>query len=263
VAVHSLRSVIKLGGRTQSDVRLPAAIADLSRQGRGRSLVVVHGGGDQISDLQRRLGREPRFVDGRRVTTADDLDLVRMVLSGQANKALVAALLNGGVRALGLSGEDAALLEGRLAFGGTLGEVGTPARVAVALLRTLLDAGLTPVISPVARNIESGMPLNVNGDDAAAAIAAALGASELVFVADVPGVLDARGELIRELTVSQAQQLIASGGATGGMIAKLQAAEPALHAGVQCVRIADIGALSDPQGGTVIRAMPFASVSRS
>lgn len=258
---HSRSSVIKLGGRTQSDARLPAAIAALSRQDGGRSLVLVHGGGDQISDMQRRMGREPRFVDGRRVTTAADLELVRMVLSGQSNKALVASLINAGIRALGISGEDAALLEGRLAFDGTLGEVGTPERVAVPLLRTLLEAGLTPVISPVARNIDSGMPLNVNGDDAAAAIAAALGASELVFVADVRGVMDARGDLIRELTLAQAQQLIASGGATGGMIAKLQAAEPALHAGVRSVRIAGIDALSDPQGGTIIRAMPFASVS--
>lgn len=254
-----LSSVVKLGGRTQGDPRLPPAIAALSRQ--GRSLILVHGGGDQISELQRRMGREPRFVDGRRVTTAADLELVRMVLSGQANKALVAALVDAGVRALGLSGEDAALLEGRLAFDGTLGEVGTPERVAVALLHILLDAGLTPVISPVARNMASGTPLNVNGDDAAAAIAGAIGASELVFVADVPGVLDARGDLIRELTLAQAQQLIVSGEATGGMIAKLQAAQPALHAGVQSVRIADVDALADPQGGTIIRAVPFASVS--
>ncbi|MGH8310985.1 MAG: acetylglutamate kinase, partial [Steroidobacteraceae bacterium] len=180
--------MIKLGGRTQRDARLPRVLADLERA--GERLVIVHGGGDRISELQRQMGREPQFVDGRRVTTPDDLELIRMVLSGSTNKELVAALVSAGVNAVGLSGEDAGLLSGPRAFGGTLGEVGTPERVNVALILLLLEHGYTPVLSPVARHSESGSALNVNGDDAAAAIAVALGAAELAFVADVAGVLD-------------------------------------------------------------------------
>jgi acetylglutamate kinase len=242
--------VIKLGGRTQREPLLPPALADLVRQ--GERLVIVHGGGDQISELQRRLGREPQFVEGRRVTTPEDLALIRMVLSGSTNKELVAALVSAGVRAVGLSGEDAGLLSGPRAFGGTLGEVGNPDRVDVALLTLLLDHGYTPVLSPVARHADSGRALNVNGDDAAAAIAVALGAVELVFVADVAGVLDQSGAVIPELSQSQAELLIEGGAATGGMIAKLQAAQPALQGGVRRVRITDIDSLAQPNGGTIL-----------
>lgn len=242
--------VIKLGGRTQRDARLPGALAELVRA--GQPLVVVHGGGDRISDLQRQLGREPQFVDGRRVTTVQDLEIIRMVLSGSTNKELVAALLTAGVRAVGLSGEDAAVLSGRHAFGGTLGEVGTPDRVDPALILLLLAHGYTPVISPVARHVESGAPLNVNGDDAAAALAVALDAAELTFVADVAGVLEPGGAVIAELSASRAELLIEAGAATGGMIAKLRAAQPALHAGVRCVRIVGIEGLAQPNGGTML-----------
>ncbi len=250
--------VVKLGGRAQRDPGLPAALAALAQ--RGGPLVIVHGGGDGISDLQRKLGREPQFVDGRRLTSAQDLELIRMVLSGSTNKELVAALIGAGIRAVGLSGEDDQILSGQRAFAGALGEVGTPERVNTPLIELLLEHGYTPVISPLARNAETGRPLNVNGDDAAAALAVALGAAELTFVADVPGVLDEKGQVIAELSPAQADMLVASGAATGGMIAKLQAARPALEGGVSCVRIAGVDVLGSPNGGTVLLSAGLAHV---
>jgi acetylglutamate kinase len=254
---HSIR-VIKLGGRTQRDPKLATTITAMVHA--GERLVIVHGGGDQISDLQRQMGREPQFVEGRRVTTVADLELIRMVLSGSTNKELVAALLTAGVRAVGVSGEDAAMLSGPRAFGGSLGEVGTPDRIDTSLLLLLLDNGYTPVVSPVARHDQSGQALNVNGDDAAAAIALALGASELVFTVDVPGVLDRDGALIGQLSAVQAEQLIAERAATGGMIAKLQAAQPALLGGVDRVRISDIASVANPNGGTTLLPPRLAQV---
>jgi acetylglutamate kinase len=254
---HSLR-VIKLGGRTQRDPQLADTIAAMVRA--GERLVIVHGGGDQISDLQRQMGREPQFVEGRRVTTVADLELIRMVLSGSTNKELVAALLSAGVRAVGISGEDGAMLSGAKAFNGSLGEVGTPERIDTSLLVLLLDNGYTPVVSPVARHDETGRALNVNGDDAAAAIALALGASELVFTVDVPGVLDRGGALMGQLSSAQAEQMITERAATGGMIAKLQAAQPALLGGVNRVRISDIASLTKPNGGTTLLPPRLAQV---
>jgi acetylglutamate kinase len=248
--------VIKLGGRTQRDPRLAGVLAALVRG--GDKIVIVHGGGDQISELQRQAGREPQFIEGRRVTTREDLDLIRMVLSGSTNKELVAALVTAGVRAVGISGEDDALISGPQAFHGALGEVGTPDHVDASLLQLLLDHGYTPVVSPVARHMDSGAALNVNGDDAAAALAIALGASELTFVADVPGVLEPNGEVIPELSAARAELLIEAGTATGGMIAKLQAAQPALAGGVRCVRIAGLESLPEPNGGTILRPAGFA-----
>jgi acetylglutamate kinase len=248
--------VIKLGGRTQRDPRLASVLAALVRG--GEKIVIVHGGGDQISELQRQAGREPQFIQGRRVTTREDLDLIRMVLSGSTNKELVASLVTAGVRAVGLSGEDGALISGPRAFDGALGEVGTPDHVDTSLLVLLLEHGYTPVVSPVARHVDSGTALNVNGDDAAAALAVALGATELTFVSDVAGVLEPNGNLIPELTAAAAEHLIEAGTATGGMIAKLQAAQPALAAGVRCVRIAGLGTLAEPNGGTILRPAGFA-----
>src|SRR5690606_32037248 len=147
--------------------------------------------GDEVTALQRRLGGEPTFVGGRRVTTAGDVDLVRMVLSGLVNKRLVGCLLGAGVPAVGISGEDGALLAAEVLADGALGAVGIPTSADSRVVTALLDAGFVPVISPLARDAASGAPLNVNGDDAAAAIAASLGATELLLVADVPGVLGA------------------------------------------------------------------------
>jgi acetylglutamate kinase len=247
--------VVKLGGRTQDDPALAAALAERWRQSAGR-LVVVHGGGDAVSALQRARGVEPSFVGGRRVTTDADLDDVRMALSGLANKQLVARLLAAGVPALGLSGEDGALLQAAPGRDARLGRVGEPAHVNVPLLALLVGAGYCPVVSPVStvadgHGVPRGQPLNVNGDDAAAAIAAAVGADELFFLADVPGVL-VDGAPVDALEPEGCEALVAAGTVVGGMAAKLEAARAALAAGVARVRVGDLAALRDPARGTAI-----------
>lgn len=239
---------MKIGGRAQSDASLPQQLASVAA--RGDELVVVHGGGDEVSAFQRRLGSEPTFVGGRRVTTEDDMEIVRMVLSGSVNKRLVRQLLDRGVPAIGISGEDGGLLPALLLDGGALGAVGEPMIADARPIEALLSAGFVPVISPLGRHAETGQGLNINGDDAAAAIAGALHADELLLLADVPGVLDADGSPIATITINSVDDLIASGVARGGMSAKLQAARRALTSGVLAVRISDITALADPHAGT-------------
>jgi acetylglutamate kinase len=244
-------TVVKLGGRTQAAAELPNAVAALWRATGGR-LVVVHGGGDAVSELQRARGLTPKFVGGRRVTTDADVEIIRMALSGLANKQLVAAFQGAGVPAFGLSGEDGALLRAARTPNAELGLVGEPSRVDAKLLELLLGAGYCPVVSPVsAADAEPGVAFNVNGDDAAAAVAVALGAAELFFMADVPGVLR-DGAAIGELDLTAAAALVADGTAAGGMAAKLEAARHALLAGVGRVRIGDLAALGEPSSGTTI-----------
>jgi acetylglutamate kinase len=246
--------VIKIGGRAQTDPALAAALLEAATSGR---VIVVHGGGDDVSALQRRLGMTPRFHGGRRVTTAEDLDVVRMVLSGTANKRLVASLVSAGVRAVGLSGEDDGLLRAHATARETLGEVGEPSSVDRQLLDVLCRAGFVPVVSPLARDEATGATLNVNGDDAAAAIAVAVGADELALIADVPGVL-ADGEVVSELDIEQAAMLVDTGIARDGMAAKLQAARRAVERGVARVRIGDVSAIRSATAGTVVTLSPTA-----
>jgi acetylglutamate kinase len=244
--------VIKVGGRPQLDAALPAALAAAHRAAPG-SLVVVHGGGDEVSMLQQLHGVAAQFSGGRRVTSALDLDIIRMALSGSANKRLVAALNDADVPALGLSGEDAGLLLATPADRAHFGFVGTPSRVNVTLLRHLLGGGYLPVLSPVSRSDDpqAGATLNVNGDDAASAIAVALAADELLLVSDVEGVR-VHGAAAARLDAEEALQLVEDGTAAGGMAAKLQAALAALEGGVGRVRISDIAAIGQPERGTVL-----------
>jgi acetylglutamate kinase len=251
VGAEPVTTVVKLGGRVQGDPALPAALARAWRRAEG-ALVVVHGGGDEVTALQRRLGQEPTFVGGRRVTAEGDMDALRMVLSGLANKRLVAALVGEGVQAVGVSGEDAGIIAAE-PDGRGLGLVGRPTSVNVRILRHLLIGGYLPVVSPLARG--EGGPLNVNGDDAASAIAAALGGShggvELLLLSDVPGVL-LGGVPAPALDAAAAMAAIGDGSATGGMAAKLEAAAAALAGGVAQVRIGDLTALDDRARGTVV-----------
>lgn len=243
--------VIKIGGRTQNEERLFQAICDAWKVAPG-TLCVVHGGGDEVSTLQRAMGRQAVFVGGRRVTSQSDLELLRMVLSGVVNKKLVSRFHSIGVPAFGLSGEDGSLIEAEVIDAATLGFAGRPSAVNAGLLKTILNAGYMPVISPVSYNAtdsKSGA-LNVNGDDAATAIAVALEADELLLVADVKGVRMQSGEIASSLSTEQAKELIDTGVAAGGMAAKLESATSALAAGVERVRICDPEGISNHQMGT-------------
>ena len=249
-AVTAALRVVKIGGRVQAEGGLAAVLAGAWRRAPG-ALVVVHGGGDEVTALQRRLGGEPAFVGGRRVTRDEDVDLLRMVLSGLANKRLVSAITREGVEAVGVSGEDASLLLAEAADPAALGRVGRVRRVNVRFLWELLDGAFLPVVSPLATAHDGSGALNVNGDDAASAVAVALDADELLLVADVPGVL-LGGEPAATLDEAAARAAIASGEAGGGMAAKLEAALAALAHGVPRVRIGDLAALGDPARGTAV-----------
>lgn len=244
--------VIKIGGRPQADPSLASLVAE-SWDAISGAMVLVHGGGTEVTTLQTAFGVSAQFVDGRRVTTAQDVELVRMALSGSANKRLVASLVREGVRAIGISGEDGSLIAATPVDAAKLGHVGTPQQVNCSLLQHLLDGGYLPVVSPVSRNIghELGPALNVNADDAAAAIAVAIEADELLIVSDVPGVL-VDDEPLASLGVAEAKGLMNDGLATGGMRAKLQAATAAASGGVKRVRITDLDGIADAARGTVI-----------
>ncbi|MEX2154800.1 MAG: acetylglutamate kinase [Gemmatimonadaceae bacterium] len=245
--------VLKIGGRPQSDPDLASLIAE-SWDALSGAMVLVHGGGDDVSALQKTFGIVSKFVDGRRITTAQDLELVRMALSGTANKRLVSSLVREGVRAVGLSGEDASLIAATPVDSGRLGHVGTPQKINSSLLLHLIDGGYLPVVSPVSRNIshELGPALNVNADDAAAAIAVAIEAEELLIVSDVPGVI-VDEEPVQSLTVAEARGLVRDGRASGGMRAKLMAATSAAEGGVKRVRISDLRGIRERDRGTLIQ----------
>jgi acetylglutamate kinase len=242
-------TLVKVGGNEVDDrewvARLAAAVAE--RKG---GVVVVHGGGKEVTELQRALGAEPEWRDGLRVTTPEAIRAVAMVLSGVVNKRLVSALVSAGARAVGISGEDDALISAVPARGGALGRTGEVVKVEPRLLRSLLEQGLVPVISPVSRGPE-GEALNVNADDAAAAVAAALGADRFLLVSNVPGVLR-DGERIEEVKVGEVEGLIEGGVASGGMAPKLRAAARAAGAGVSEVRIGGLELLAGSASGTRI-----------
>ena len=243
--------VIKIGG---NEMNVAGFLEELAAQVAGvvaaEPVVIVHGGGQEIATLQTRLGIEPLKVDGLRVTDAASLDVAEMVLSGRTNKQIVRALLAAGLDAVGLSGVDGRLLTARKKEHPTadLGLVGEIVAVRAHLLQRLLQVGITPVISPISLS-NDGQTYNVNADEAATAIAAALGAEALDFVSNVPGVL-AGGELVTRLSPDETETLIADGVISGGMIPKVRAALDALARGVPQVRIVDLAGLRGG-GGTV------------
>ena len=192
-------------------------------------MVVVHGGGDLITGWLSRQGVATRFEKGLRVTDHETLQVVIAVLGGVVNKKLVAAIQSRGGRAMGLSGIDGGLIEARVKDE-ALGFIGEVVKINTEPVKTLLKEGYIPVIAPLGLDFkgEKGQELNVNADSAAGEIAAALGAERLVFLTDVPGVLDGSGELLRHLSPEEASSLIASGVASGGMIPKVEACLRAL-----------------------------------
>jgi len=225
--------VVKIGGSTlgSHDTTLHDLVT-LQRQ--GVNSVVVHGGGKIISDWMAKQGVMPRFVRGLRVTDAPSLDIVVAVLTGLINKNLVASMVELGARSIGISGADDGMLRADIRDP-ELGLVGDVVDVNTDPIKAVLDSGCIPIIAPVGVKMgEDGASptlLNINADTAAGEIAAALGASRLVFLTDVQGVLDTTRRLIPRLTERQARGLISSNVAAGGMIPKLEACLTALHSG--------------------------------
>ncbi|HEX4629100.1 MAG TPA: acetylglutamate kinase [Gemmatimonadales bacterium] len=247
--------VVKLGG---NEIDRPDWLAACARALVALDpVVVVHGGGRAVSALSRRLSLPVEKRDGVRVTTPEVAAVVELVLGGPVNRQVVTALRAAGLDALGLSGADGGLLAARHTADG-LGHVGEIVAVRAGLLESLLLAGLTPVIAPMAPDAAApasspAPPLNVNADDAAAAVAGALRAAELLLVSDVPGVL-VDGSVRPTLEVGEIETLIELGAAAEGMAAKLRAATAALRAGARAVRIGDLRLLDDAQSGTRILA---------
>lgn len=225
--------VIKFGGHAMTNAGLCRAFAQgLARLQQSMRLVVIHGGGPQISSLLKRLSIESVFERGLRVTDAATMEVVEMVLCGQVNKDVVTLFQQQGAACVGISGKDAQLLQARI-LDPALGLVGEVHSVNPQVLQVLLDGGYIPVVAPVA--IDSADPqaqsLNINADTAAGAIAGALAADYFVLVSDVPGVLDAEKNLLPSLNRAQIASLTAQGVISGGMIPKVESCLHALHKG--------------------------------
>jgi acetylglutamate kinase len=216
--------------------------------------VIVHGGGRAIAAMESRLGLSSIKVDGLRVTNAQSLVVSQMVLSGQANKNIVAAFLVAGVDAVGLSGVDGGLLRcvKKQHPAADLGYVGHIVDVRSRLVQTLVDQGITPVISPISLGVD-GQIYNVNADEAAGAIAAAMNANVLNFISDVPGVLDNEGRPFPKLSPAQTQNLMEQGVIRNGMVPKVKAALKVLDLGVPKARILNLDGLLNGSGTLISR----------
>jgi len=226
--------VVKLGGSIFDNK--DTTISDIVRlQKQGRQLVVVHGGANIVTQWLTKLGIPTRFVHGERITDKATLEVVTAVLAGLVNKEIVAAIMAAGGQAVGISGADGGLIQGRIR-NKEMGYMGNVVRVNPAPLVALLKAGLIPVVAPVslhAYNRPETAPrlLNINGDPAAGEIAAAIGAERLIFLTDVAGIGDRSGKLLTSLSPDEAEALLASGVASGGMVPKIRACLRALSGG--------------------------------
>jgi acetylglutamate kinase len=237
------RVVVKYGGAAMASAELRDAVyRDLVLLASvGVQPVVVHGGGPEINDWLSRLNIEPAFRNGLRVTTPATMDVVEMVLVGRVNKHIVNGLNKVGGRAVGLCGSDGSLVKARTYGDGSNGLVGEVAAVDPAVLHPLLEAGYIPVISSVAADA-SGQAHNINADTVAGELAAALQAEKLILLTDTAGILRNRqepGSLIRQLTLADARELIATGVVDGGMTPKTECCIRALAQGVAAAHIID------------------------
>ena len=231
----------------------------------GVKVVLVHGGGPEITDMMNRLGKKPKFIDGLRVTDQETVDIAQMVLAGKVNKTLVKLLEVKGGKAMGISGMDGGLIEARMR-NPDLGFVGSITGVNIEPVMDLLEKGYIPVISTLGCDSE-GNTYNINGDTAAACIAGALHAERLIMMTDIAGVLKDRNDpttLIREMTISEAVKLFEENVIAGGMIPKVECCIDAIHRGVERVIIMDgrvphsilMEILTDEGAGTMVTADP-------
>ncbi|MBI4268772.1 MAG: acetylglutamate kinase [Candidatus Rokubacteria bacterium RIFCSPLOWO2_12_FULL_71_22] len=239
--------VIKYGGAAmeRADLKEPFALDVILLRFVGIKPVIVHGGGPQIGALMKRLGKEPRFVGGMRVTDEETVEIVEMVLVGKINKEIVGLINHHGGKAVGLSGKDAQLLRARrrphrLPSGEEvdIGLVGEVEAVNTEPIRLLEDAGFIPVIAPVGVGA-NGETYNINADLVAGQVAAALGAGKLIHLTDVQGIRDRDGHLVSTLSRTDAERLMSEGVIDGGMLPKVESALRALEGGTAKAHIID------------------------
>ena len=265
--------VVKYGGHAMGDDKVARDFARdmVLLEQSGVNPVVVHGGGPQIGAMLGKLGIKSAFSDGLRITDKATMEIVEMVLAGSINKQIVGFINAEGGRAIGLCGKDGNMVLANKVMGAPrpdadgiekevdLGFVGEPAKVDTTVLDSVLGRDLIPVLAPVAQGFD-GETYNINADTFAGAIAGALKAKRLLFLTDVPGVLDAQGNLLKQLRMDDIRALIADGTITGGMIPKVETCIYAIEQGVEGVVILDgklphavlIELLTDHGAGTLI-----------
>lgn len=267
--------VIKYGGNAMTDAALKDGFArDVTLMKLvGINPVVVHGGGPQIGDLLKRMGKESKFVDGMRVTDAETMDVVEMVLGGLVNKEIVSLINRNGGNAVGLTGKDGGLIKARkLKYVRTapemnepeiidIGHVGEVTQINVAVINMLVAGDFIPVIAPIGFG-DQGEAYNINADVVAGKLAAVLGAEKLILLTNTAGVLDKQGNTLSSIEASRIEQLIADGTISGGMLPKINFALEAVNNGVQAAHIIDgrveravlLELFTDAGVGTLIKA---------
>ena len=268
---HGKTIVVKFGGNAMTDVALKTGFARdvVLLKLVGMNPVVVHGGGPQIEQVLARLGKKGEFVQGMRVTDAETMDVVEMVLGGQVNKEVVELINQAGGKAVGLTGQDGAFIRARKMLlpakdnaNGTidLGQVGEIESIDPQIISTLEQGGFIPVVAPIGTGAD-GTTYNINADLVAGKLAEILHAEKLVVLTNTPGVLDKNGKLLTGLTPRKIDDLVAKGVISGGMLPKIGSVLDAARAGVRACHIIDgrvphallLEVLTDEGVGTLIR----------
>jgi acetylglutamate kinase len=269
---HGKTIVVKFGGNAMTDEALKAGFARdvVLLRLVGMNPVVVHGGGPQIEDMLTRLGKKGEFVQGMRVTDRETMDVVEMVLGGQVNKEVVELINQAGGKAVGLTGQDGALIRARKMLLPSkekengkvdIGQVGEIESIDAAIIGTLEQGGFIPVVAPIATGAD-GTTYNINADLVAGKLAEVLRAEKLVVLTNTPGVLDKDGKLLTGLTPRRIDDLVAKGVISGGMLPKIGSALDAARNGVKAVHIIDgrvpnallLEVLTDQGVGTLIKS---------
>ena len=244
--------VVKFGGNAMGKKEYVSSFAEdiVLLQQVGMLPIVVHGGGPQIGEMLSKLKIKTEFIDGLRVTDSETIDVVEMVLSGVTNKSIVTAISNAGAKAVGISGKDGNLItakrlmkidensDSNVERAIDLGFVGVPKKIDTQVIKVLINEKMIPVIAPVGMG-EDGLTYNINADTATGAISASMKASRMIMLTDVSGVLDEKGNLIPELTINEALDLIKNKVVVGGMIPKLRTCIDAVEGGAEASVIMD------------------------
>jgi acetylglutamate kinase len=241
-AFYGKTIVIKYGGAAMTDPRLKVEFAEdvVLMKYVGMNPIIIHGGGPQISQMMKKLGKEPKFVKGVRVTDAETMEIVEMVLGGVISKDIVTRINQQGGRGVGLSGKDGALIQAKRMKGAgcEMGQVGEIKEIDPQILKTLDEGRFIPVISPIGTDAK-GNSYNINADTASGGIATALCAEKLIMLTDVPGILDEKGALIPTLSRKEVQRLIKKWVINSGMLPKVEAALTSAERGVHKAHIID------------------------